>query len=246
MAKKLQASVGKGGRNRPEDVLIVQYLLNCVSSKQGGPTKELVLDGLCGPLTEGAIVRFQSKSLGFADGRVDAGGQTFQALLGFDPYPHQNLNLPATGAGNKKGGTSSTNSWDPWGYNNPAGNNYHKSGFEPPNKMGSHEAAAHKESHYVKGESPMSSHHPAAHKDWSTTAWKIGSGKAESGYKEWSAPPQNPGKLAAPHKEWSPAGVKMESTGMKHSSVGMKDTNMGMKDSPAGIKEGSGGIVTKF
>ncbi len=205
MAKKLQASVGKGGRNRAEDVLVVQYLLNCVSSKQGGPTKELVLDGLCGSLTESAIVRFQSKSAGFADGRVDAGGPTFHTLLGFDPYPHQNLNLPAAGASHKKGGTSSTNSWDPWGYNNPAGKNYHKSGFEPPNKMGDPATGSYKLNSPGKGFPPETSNHPAAHKDWGKGSYKLGS--AGKGF-----PPETSNHPAA-HKDWNKGSYKLGSAG---------------------------------
>lgn len=139
MAKSISGSVGKGGKNRPEDVIVVQYLLNCVPSKQGGPAQELILDGLSGPKTCAAIQRFQSAALGFADSRVDPGGQTFTALLNYDPYPNQKLTLPASSAGakgGKVGGTPSTNSWDPWGYNNPAGDNYQKDGKQPGTKFG--------------------------------------------------------------------------------------------------------------
>lgn len=140
MAKTISGSVGKGGRNRFEDVVVVQYLLNCVPAKKGGPEKELALDGICGPLTTGAIGRYQSVNMGFADGRVDVGGKTFAALSGFDPYPNQNLNLPSRLSpehkwNGKKGGTPSTNAWDPWGYYNPAGDNYMKEGKEPGPRM---------------------------------------------------------------------------------------------------------------
>ncbi len=135
MSKSIGSSVGKGGKNRPEDVVVIQYLLNCVPSSKGGPTNELILDGLCGNLTGGAIAKFQQAALGFADGRVDAGGQTLAALNGYDPYPNQKLNLPASnGQGKsqgKRGGTPSSNSWDPFGYYNPAGGNYMKDGCEP-------------------------------------------------------------------------------------------------------------------
>ncbi|MBM3761318.1 MAG: hypothetical protein FJW36_13855 [Acidobacteria bacterium] len=90
MAKALNGSVGKGARNQFEDVVVVQYLLNCVPAKKGGPEAELVLDGLCGPKTNAAISQYQSTNLGFADGRVDAGGKTFHSLRGFDSYPIRN------------------------------------------------------------------------------------------------------------------------------------------------------------
>lgn len=74
MAKTILGSVGKGGRNRFEDVVVVQFLLNCVPKRRGGPEVQLVLDGLCGPTTEAAIVRYQSATFGAADGRVAQGG----------------------------------------------------------------------------------------------------------------------------------------------------------------------------
>jgi hypothetical protein len=134
MAKNISGSVGKGGNNIPVDVLVVQYLLNCVPSNEGGPYEELVLDGLCGQLTIGAIQCFQMTALGFADGRVDPGGQTIASLLGYDPYPNQKLTLPSGADAHKTGkmgGTSSTAAKDPWGYHNPASDNYMKGGKEP-------------------------------------------------------------------------------------------------------------------
>lgn len=71
----ISAPVGRGGRNVPEDVTTVQTLLN----EQGN---SLTVDGLIGPATIGAISRFQEANLGFADGRVDPGGQTWGALTG--------------------------------------------------------------------------------------------------------------------------------------------------------------------
>jgi hypothetical protein len=136
MPKSISGSVGKGGKNRFEDVLIIQYLLNCVPASKGGPSKELVLDALCGNLTNAAIIKFQQAALGFADGRVDAGGQTLNTLLCYDPYPSMKLTLPSvdnSGKGSgKKGGSPMNNSWDPFGYYNPASPNYMKSGYEPP------------------------------------------------------------------------------------------------------------------
>lgn len=82
MAKKIKASVGKKGKNKPEDVIIVQDLLVKAGHKLGktGPKKNGV-DGDCGPVTEKAIAAFQKK-IGFTrpDSRVDPDGQTLAAL----------------------------------------------------------------------------------------------------------------------------------------------------------------------
>lgn len=80
MAQSISASVGQGGANRPSDVKIVQSLLNGVPAVQAGASPKLVPDGLVGPLTIGAIRKFQQKQFGFADGRVDPGMQTITRL----------------------------------------------------------------------------------------------------------------------------------------------------------------------
>ncbi|MCM2253712.1 MAG: hypothetical protein NDJ19_15235, partial [Ramlibacter sp.] len=85
MLKRIQASVGFGGRNNPADVMTAQYLLNCVPAAQGGPLRELVIDGIVGPLTMGAIRKFQNAMLGRSDGRIDPDGGTIRALLPYDP-----------------------------------------------------------------------------------------------------------------------------------------------------------------
>jgi hypothetical protein len=195
MGKTLSGSVGKGGKNRREEVVTVQYLLNCVPKGKGGPEQELVIDGLCGPLTEAAIVRFQSTALGFADGRVDPGGKTFSALLNYDPYPNQKLNLPPKGPeskqGAKWGGTPSSNSWDPWGYHNPASKNYHVPGKEPGHKTG---AGGHKDT-------------TVGHK------WSPG-GKSGMG-----------GPAGGIQDPWAPGGIKGEGTsgaGMKEGGISGK------------------------
>ena len=90
MPKTITGSVGRGGKNYPpSDVMTVQYLLNCVPAMQGGPAKELAVDGAAGPKTIAAIESFQRKLGGFADGRVDPGGATFRALQAADRYPNQ-------------------------------------------------------------------------------------------------------------------------------------------------------------
>jgi peptidoglycan hydrolase-like protein with peptidoglycan-binding domain len=103
MPKSLQRSVGWGGRNLPQDVVTVQYLLNCVPSGKGGPFPELAVDGLVGPKTIGAIRKFQRAAFGHADGRVDPNKRTIQTLLAYDPYPNQAMGLPGA-AGKTAGG----------------------------------------------------------------------------------------------------------------------------------------------
>lgn len=120
MPKTITGSVGRGGRNHPPlDVMTVQYLLNCVLASQGGPGKELVVDGAVGPKTIAAIEAFQRKLGGFADGRVDPGGATLRALQGCDPYPSQPLSGgSAKGPGNplgNKGGFGGPGAKDPFG-----------------------------------------------------------------------------------------------------------------------------------
>lgn len=88
MPKNIAGSVGKGGVNRAPDAATVQYLLNCVPKASGGPNPELVVDGICGPLTKAAILKFQMARGGYCDGRVDAGGPTIKVLQGYDPYPN--------------------------------------------------------------------------------------------------------------------------------------------------------------
>ena len=88
--KSLGASVGQGGLNKPADVMTVQFLLNCVPVSQGGPIKDLAVDGIIGPKTILAIRQFQKTQFGWADGRVDpeqSGGTTIVGLKTFDPLP---------------------------------------------------------------------------------------------------------------------------------------------------------------
>lgn len=77
----IKRSVGLGGGNLPDDVRLVQKLLNAVPIPRGGPTPLLAIDGLCGPKTCGAIRGFQTRNLGAADGRIDPGYRTETALL---------------------------------------------------------------------------------------------------------------------------------------------------------------------
>ena len=55
MGKFISASVGRSALNGYDDVRLIQYLLNCVTTNRGGPMRELVVDGVCGPLTMQAM-----------------------------------------------------------------------------------------------------------------------------------------------------------------------------------------------
>ena len=89
MPKTITASVGLNGKNKDPDTRIIQELLNKVPAVQGGPKVALDIDGICGPLTRGAIQKFQLHHFGWsgADGRVDPGMQTLAKLNEFDPDP---------------------------------------------------------------------------------------------------------------------------------------------------------------
>ena len=78
-ARALTGSVGANGRNAHDDVQIVQFLLNAWQGLAGSPL--LVLDGIAGPLTRGAIAAVQQVAgLKAVDGRVDPGGPTLEVL----------------------------------------------------------------------------------------------------------------------------------------------------------------------
>ena len=78
----LTGSVGQGGVNRADDVRNVQSRLNRVAPEDGGPDSMLDVDGLCGPLTRGAILHFQQRQPGLLrDGRIDPGKNTWKKLL---------------------------------------------------------------------------------------------------------------------------------------------------------------------
>ena len=72
---KLEDSVGKGGKNRIDDVRLVQQLVNRFRPSQ---LSLLKVDGLAGVLTTAAIEQFQKDSLNMAmpDGLVSPIGPT--------------------------------------------------------------------------------------------------------------------------------------------------------------------------
>ncbi len=83
MNKTISASVGAGAANRQADVRTVQELLNKAPPTWGGPAPKLKEDGLVGPLTIGAIRRFQQLQLSTIftpDARVDPNAGTLRRL----------------------------------------------------------------------------------------------------------------------------------------------------------------------
>lgn len=95
MAREIGGSVGINGVNVAEDVSVVQELLNIAPCVFGGPLQPIAIDGLVGPETIGAIKRFQTRSLGFADGRVDPNGKTLAKLNSFADLNGAPASVPA-------------------------------------------------------------------------------------------------------------------------------------------------------
>jgi len=93
----ITGSVGKGGQNLLDDVMVVQKLLNQHVATLGLPT--LVVDGDAGDNTVKTIRAYQKIVLGIAapDGRIDIGGGTWKALIAEQaptpPAPPANASL---------------------------------------------------------------------------------------------------------------------------------------------------------
>ena len=81
--QNIKASVGLGGRNFFDDARVVQTLLNRVIAELMLPW--LLVDGIVGPKTIGAIRAFQQRRFGKSDGRVDPNGPTIMALNQTEP-----------------------------------------------------------------------------------------------------------------------------------------------------------------
>ncbi len=84
----IQYSVGIGGVNHNEDVLVIQQLLNLISPADGGPVVPLAEDGWIGPKTNEAILAFQKFQKTASDGRVDPHGPTLKRM---NEIPKQRL-----------------------------------------------------------------------------------------------------------------------------------------------------------
>ena len=82
MSTYIFKSVGYHATNLAADVRTIQMLLNQTPASRGGPTAPLAADGFCSSALLGAIRNFQLVRCGYADGRIDPGDFTHNALLG--------------------------------------------------------------------------------------------------------------------------------------------------------------------
>lgn len=76
----LDGSVGYTGTNRKEDVLAIQESLNAVVAALGGPGEALKEDGIAGPRTQNAILRFQQHWVPYRDSKIEPEKATLRAL----------------------------------------------------------------------------------------------------------------------------------------------------------------------
>ena len=88
MAKSISSAVGFGEPNLPNDVRVIQYLLNCVPTAHGGPQKELLVDGRVGTSTVEAIRRFQWTNVKIAGARIAPRSPLLDRLQTYDPFPY--------------------------------------------------------------------------------------------------------------------------------------------------------------
>jgi peptidoglycan hydrolase-like protein with peptidoglycan-binding domain len=79
-ASSIKKSVGEGADNQPQDVLLVQYLLNLTSERQGVPKKPVPADGKMTKETIAAIKEYQTKFKLEVDGLLEPGGETITSL----------------------------------------------------------------------------------------------------------------------------------------------------------------------
>ena len=87
--KSIQYSVGKNGKNKPADVLLIQTLLNQKGAK-------LTVDGQCGPSTIKAIISFQTSLGSFKpDGLINPGKSSWKALIKTTLPPKEDQKKPS-------------------------------------------------------------------------------------------------------------------------------------------------------
>ena len=85
MAFKVLSSVGKNGKNFPQDVKLVQSLINVYARK--GDKAVLVINGKNNADLESAISAFQKEhmKLSISDSRVDPAGKTIRQVEKYSP-----------------------------------------------------------------------------------------------------------------------------------------------------------------
>jgi hypothetical protein len=91
VAKSIDRAVGLGEPNLPDDVRVIQYLLNCVPAADGGPQKELVVNGRADTATLEAIRRFQWTSVKIAGARIAPRSPLLLDLHRYDPFPFEHV-----------------------------------------------------------------------------------------------------------------------------------------------------------
>jgi len=90
MPVSIGQSVGLGGANVPRDVVQIQRALNHVLPELAGADPFLKDDRLVGPVTLGAIKKFQERNFGWSDSRVDPANKTIGLInhyLATQPKP---------------------------------------------------------------------------------------------------------------------------------------------------------------
>jgi peptidoglycan hydrolase-like protein with peptidoglycan-binding domain len=99
---RISGSVGQGGRNSYDDVLLVQKMLNKNLPLMSGVSK-VPEDGNLDTSTQEAIVAFQKQVVRLAnpDGRIDPNGRTWKILTGEQPHGGSTafVQLPGEGEG---------------------------------------------------------------------------------------------------------------------------------------------------
>lgn len=81
MGYALRGRVGAGGDNFPDDIVVVQVLLNLVPENKSGASPRILSVGQDTPQLRSAIVTFQTRNTPYRDGRIDPGGLTWRTLL---------------------------------------------------------------------------------------------------------------------------------------------------------------------
>src|SRR4051812_24902219 len=88
---RITGSVGQGGKNAYDDVLLAQKMLNKNMHLLSGVTA-VQESGVPDPATLAAIVAFQRQIMHSAapDGRIDPNGRTWKVLTGEQPHGSSN------------------------------------------------------------------------------------------------------------------------------------------------------------
>lgn len=96
----IKDGVGDGGRNDVHDVALVQAILRVVKTKAGAPYLSGNYDGIYGPTTKEAIIKFQANQLLIGPvpspekmGFVDKESVTFQKMVASLPESYKSMRI---------------------------------------------------------------------------------------------------------------------------------------------------------